>query len=290
MKNIKDIINEEIENISSDYLYLQRCQAGNVDDVWDFRVVNGQNGEGIYAFLAGDKAMKDYYCKNGENLHTFKVPKKYAVDLSKLKLDYWGVKKYMYDHLEYKVFIFNHSGHGIPSSKEVLITDPEIIIFDKPSVMTEDYNHADYLRWKRQNVTIRGMQEVGKENNGMASFGQGLYTAALGNKELARKYGKVYFVVGAIPKHPKVVNNWNEAEIFTQKVVMLYGKEKGIDDYFDAKRDFDANTNVRDAMLKLGYDGLVIRGREMVNYTPDDNIRYFNNENELMNYYEYVIA
>jgi hypothetical protein len=158
-------------------------------------------------------------------------------------------------------------------------------------VIAEDYNHSNYLKWKRQNVTIRGMQEVGKENNGMASFGQGLYTAALGNKELARKYGKVYFVVGAIPKHPKIVNNWNEAEIFTQKVVMLYGKENGIDDYFDAKRDFDTKTNVKDEMLKLGYDGLVIKGREMVNYTPDnDNIRYFNNENELMNYYEYVVS
>ena len=99
------------------------------------------------------------------------------------------------------------------------------------NVMIEDYNHADYLRWKRQNVTIRGIQELGKENNGMASFGQGLYTAALSNKELARKYGKVYFVVGAIPKHPKTVNTWNDAEIFIQKVVMIYGKERGIDDY-----------------------------------------------------------
>ena len=158
-------------------------------------------------------------------------------------------------------------------------------------MMGEDYNHANYLKWKRQNVTLRGIQELGQENNGMASFGQGLYTAALGNKELARKYGKVYFVVGAIPKHPKIVNTWNDAEIFIQKVVMLYGKENGIDDYFDAKRDFDTKTNVKDEMLKLGYDGLVIRGREMVNYTPDnDNIRYFNNENELINYYEYTVA
>lgn len=150
-----------------------------------------------------------------------------------------------------------------------------------------NFNRAEYLKWKRQNVTIRGIQELGKENDGMASFGQGLYTAALGNRELARKYGKVYFVVGAIPKHPKIVNNWNEAEIFTQNVVMRYGKEKGISDYFDAKRDFDANTNVRDEMIRIGYDGLIIRGREMVNYTPDnDNIRYFENENQLIQYYE----
>lgn len=150
-----------------------------------------------------------------------------------------------------------------------------------------NFNRAEYLRWKRQNVTIRGMQELGKENNGMASFGQGLYTAALGNRELARKYGKVYFVVGATPKHPKVVNSWNDAEIFLQQVVAQYGKKIGINDYFDAKRDFDTKTNVREEMLKLGYDGLVIRGREMVNYTPDENkIRYFENENQLIQYYE----
>jgi hypothetical protein len=163
------------------------------------------------------------------------------------------------------------------------------IIKEEISVMVEDYNHADYLRWKRQNVTIRGIQELGKENNGMASFGQGLYTAALSNKELARKYGKVYFVVGAIPKHPKIVNTWNDAEMFIQKVVMIYGKQRGIDDYFDAKRDFDAKTNVKDEMLKLGYDGLIIKGREMVNYTPPDNVLYFSTEQELQNYYDIVI-
>lgn len=152
-------------------------------------------------------------------------------------------------------------------------------------------NRSEYLKWKRQNVTLRGMQEVGKENNGMASFGQGLYTAALGNKELARKYGKVYFVVGAIPKHPKIVNTWNDAEIFTQNVVAKYGKERGINDYFDAKRNFDSNTNIKDEMLRIGYDGLVIRGREMVNYNPDNNkIRYFENENQLIQYYEYNIT
>lgn len=163
------------------------------------------------------------------------------------------------------------------------------IIKEEINMFSEDYNHANYLKWKRQNVTLRGMQEVGKENNGMASFGQGLYTASLSNKELARKYGKVYFVVGAIPKHPKIVNTWNEAEMFIQNVVMRYGRENGINDYFDAKRNFDAKTNVRDEMLRIGYDGLVIRGREMVNYSPPDNVLYFNTEEELKNYYEYNI-
>jgi len=155
----------------------------------------------------------------------------------------------------------------------------------------QDFNRAEYLKWKRQNVTLRGMQEVGKENNGMASFGQGLYTAALGNREMVRKYGKVYFVVGGIPKHPKIVNTWNDAEIFMQEVVKHYGKEIGIENYFDAKRDFDAKTNVSEEMLKLGYDGLVIKGREMVNYTPDnDKIKYFENENQLIQYYETIVT
>jgi hypothetical protein len=57
MKSISEIIKEEIKNMSSGYVQLQRCQAGEVNDVWDFNVVNGQNGEGIYAFLVGDVHM-----------------------------------------------------------------------------------------------------------------------------------------------------------------------------------------------------------------------------------------
>lgn len=128
MSRILDIIKEEIENMSSSYTQLQRCQAGEVNDVWDFNVVNGQNGEGIYAFLAGDTPMKNYYCKNGENLHSFKIEKKYLKDLSKSNLDYWDVKKFIYNNPQYKAFIFKHIGHGIPNSREVLITDPQIII------------------------------------------------------------------------------------------------------------------------------------------------------------------
>jgi hypothetical protein len=151
----------------------------------------------------------------------------------------------------------------------------------------EEFNRQMYLKWKRQNVTIRGIKELGVENGSMAAFGQGLYTAALGNKELAKKYGNVYFVLNAIPKHPKIVNTLNDAEILLQRIIFNYGREKGIDSYLDAKRDFDANTNVMDEMLRLGYDGLIIRGREMVNYTPDnDKIRYFESERQLIQYYE----
>ena len=111
----------------SEYLKLQRGQFGNVDDCWDFNSGTGQHGDGIYAFLYGDKAMTNYYTKNGEALHTFQIPKKYVKDLSSKNWDFWEAKKFIYDNQQYKAFIFKHIGHGIPTSKEVLITDPNII-------------------------------------------------------------------------------------------------------------------------------------------------------------------
>jgi hypothetical protein len=84
------------------------------------------------------------------------------------------------------------------------------------NVVTEDYNHVNYLKWKRQNVTIRGIRDNNNsaENGGFASYGQGLYSAFLGNRDLAKQYGKVYFLVNAIPKKPKIVYTTNDAENF----------------------------------------------------------------------------
>jgi hypothetical protein len=291
--NIIDIIKEEIKNMSG-FVQLQRCQAGNVNDVWDFNVVNGQNGEGIYAFFADDKPMKDYYCKNGENIHSFKIEKKYIKNLSNLNLDYWDVKKHIYNNPQYKAFIFKHVGHGIPSSKEVLITDPNIIILDNSNIINEDYNHANYLKWKRQNVTLRGVRNnVGTANsddeNILTAFGdvlgKGLYTAFLSNKGMAKQYGKVYYVLNAIPKHPKVFNTLNDWQIwFGNTLVGDFTKQQGIN--YPDKRIFNAQTTIEKEMIKRGYDGIVIKGREMVNFTPPDKVLYFSNENELMNYYE----
>ena len=42
-------------------------------------------------------------------------------------------------------------------------------------------------------------------------------------------------------------------------------------------------------MQKLGYDGIEIKGREMVNFTPPNDIKYFKNEQQLKNYYDAVI-
>ena len=149
-------------------------------------------------------------------------------------------------------------------------------------IQEELSNDFAYKKWKRANVTIRGMAEVGSLNGGSAIFGDGLYTAFLSNREQAKKYGKVYFVVGAKPKHPKVFKTLNQAEIWLG--TQLYGKHS-INGFPD-RREFFKHTTIEKEMVKLGFDGLVITGREIVNYTPDnDEIKYFEREEELKRYF-----
>lgn len=62
-------------------------------------------------------------------------------------------------------------------------------------------NNDDYSKWKRKNVTLRGMKVLGVDNGVWGSFGKGLYTVPLGNKSMAKEYGDVYFVVNAVPKN-----------------------------------------------------------------------------------------
>jgi len=100
---------------------------------------------------------------------------------------------------------------------------------------------------------------------------------------MANKYGKVYFVLNAIPKTPKVVHDTNLAEIFLQNVINNWCKERNIS---YKPNEFFNQTDIRTEMLDLGYDGLVIKGREMVNYNPPDNIKYFEYEHQLKNYYD----
>ena len=151
----------------------------------------------------------------------------------------------------------------------------------------ENFNQSEYLKWKRNNVTVRGISELGKENGGMGKYGSGLYTVPLSNKQMARQYGKIYFVVNAKPKNPKVVDDVNRAEMFLQNLINDWCKKNNLD--YDPN-EFYKNTNIKDEMLRLGYDGLLIKGREMVNYSPDENdIRYYENENQLIQYYENMI-
>jgi len=152
--------------------------------------------------------------------------------------------------------------------------------------INENVTHSDYLKWKRKNVTLRGIREVGNENGGSAILGRGLYTAALANKDLAKQYGTVQFVLNAIPKKPKIFNTLNDWEVwFYNILVFKFSKEQGKD--YPDKRDFSDKTTIEAEMMKLGYDGIIIKGREMVNYTPE-NVLYFQNEQQLENYFYFL--
>lgn len=92
-----------------------------------------------------------------------------------------------------------------------------------------EFNQSDYLKWKKKNVTYRGMKKLGTDNEVYGSFGKGLYTAPLSNKAMAKTYGDLYFVVNAIPKKPKIVNSLNDAEIVRQGLVANFCKKKNVD-------------------------------------------------------------
>lgn len=140
---------------------------------------------------------------------------------------------------------------------------------------------ADYSKWKRANVSMRGMKDKGKPNSTASGImGRGLYTTPLSNKAMAKGYGDVHFVVNAIPKKPLVVNSVNDWEIWSQRLMM-----KVVGGEFPDAREFEKKTNFETELQKLGYDGVIIKGREMVNYAPKD-IKYFDSEESLKAYYE----
>ena len=123
---------------------------------------------------------------------------------------------------------------------------------------------TQFLAWKRKNISLRGVQELGKENGVFGSFGTGLYTAFLSNKVLANQYGNVYFVLGGKPLNPLKFQGWNAAEIYRQN----------FDNWEDMKTD----------ILKKGFDGIAIQGREYCKY-KEINPLYFKTEKELFEYY-----
>lgn len=142
----------------------------------------------------------------------------------------------------------------------------------------------EYSKWKRKNVTLRGMKELGKHNEVYGSFGKGLYTVPLSNKSMAKEYGQLYFVVNAKPLNPKIVDSLNGAELVRQKLVSDYCEKNG--ERYSASF-FNSNTSMEIEMMALGYDGLIIKGREMVNYKPGD-VKYFKTEEELKDYHSNI--
>ena len=148
-------------------------------------------------------------------------------------------------------------------------------------IITESQsNEMLYRKWKRDNVTYRGMKAIGQPNERVGNtMGDGLYTVPASNKLMAKTYGDLYYVVNGKPQTPKIFNTLNDWEIWFQGTMLQQ--------YDYDRRLFDKATNIRDEMLKLGYDGIIIKGREMVNYTPED-VLYFKTERELENYFERV--
>jgi hypothetical protein len=143
-------------------------------------------------------------------------------------------------------------------------------------------SNLDFKSWKRKNVTLRGMKKVGEVNQVYGSIGNGLYTVPLSNKSMAKQYGDVYFVVNAVPKNPKIFDGLNSWEIFRHK---LKQDALGLDSSAMDVRDFERNGHtIEDEMMKKGFDGVIIKGREMVHYNPKD-VKYFKTDYELENYF-----
>lgn len=151
-----------------------------------------------------------------------------------------------------------------------------------------DFDRDAYLKWKRKNVTYRGIKSFGKDNEVYGSFGKGLYTVPLSNKSMAKQYGKLYFVVGAIPKNPKIVQSINDAEILLQKLIIDYCKEQNHTKDYDPSF-FENHTSMDKELVKQGYDGFIIKGREIVNYKPQ-NVLYFQNEEEVINHWKNIVV
>lgn len=149
-------------------------------------------------------------------------------------------------------------------------------------------NSTDYNKWKRNNVSYRGISsksELSTPNYAGELLGKGLYSVPASNKQMARQYGKLYILVNARPKNPKIFSSLNEAEIWIQQIIH---KISG-GDFPDKRVFYEKGHTIEDEVQKLGYDGIFIKGREMVNYKPE-NVIYFENEQQLRDYYNNVIA
>lgn len=108
-----------------------RAQKQPAKDGTDFNWFNnGAVGDGIYAMPAGANNMRKYYTQNGEKIYEFEIEDRYVKEVKGLGLaTYWAIRERIYALREegYKAFIVKHKGIGIPTGKQILIVDPEII-------------------------------------------------------------------------------------------------------------------------------------------------------------------
>lgn len=126
---------------------------------------------------------------------------------------------------------------------------------------------ADFNKWWRRHVSYRGMN--GESGSRGAALGEGLYSAALSNKSMAKEYGEVFFAVNARPIKPVKFNTLNRWEIWIQGRQQIE-KYKGV--------------SIRQIVIAEGYDGVEITGREYCCYNPE-NVRYFKTKEHVKHYY-----
>lgn len=144
----------------------------------------------------------------------------------------------------------------------------------------------DFKKWRKANVSYRGSDnydptEGNSEGRG-GVLGNGLYSTPLSNKAMTKGYSsKTHILVGAIPRKPLIVKSVNAWEIWLQNLIV-----KVLGGGYPDRREFDKNHTIEDEVQKLGYDGVIITGREMVVYKPNKNIRTFETERQLEHWYD----
>jgi len=164
--------------------------------------------------------------------------------------------------------------------KKIIISENQLFL------IKEDYDNnwrKQFNSWKRKNVVYRGYGDIYKlENGGMGKYGSGLYTTP--SKKFAKQYGTVRMLVNAKPLNPKVIRSTNEAEIFIYEKIY----SKCIVNGKPSSKEFYENGNtIASEMIAMGFDGLEIKGREMVNYSPNEaNIFYADHNSQLIWYWE----
>ncbi len=277
-ESIRDnVINKSKVNVTTDkqislqkkaldllvFLYINQKKAFTRDDIikklWDGTIVGGRVID-IYIMDIRKKIGKD--CIKSIPGVGYKFNSEYQLELSsnypqEAKID------------------------GYEAKKSILGT-----IYVRKDLVVEAMDPG-YRKWRKANVSYRGTKAdspLDGVNEYDGVMGKGLYTTPLSNKSMAKGYGTMYIMVGAIPKKPLMMRSINDWEIWSQKMM---AKANGDPSGPANQNKFFKNHTIEDEVQKLGYDGVIITGREMVLYDPDNHdIRFFKTESEVEDWYE----
>lgn len=92
---------------------------------------------------------------------------------------------------------------------------------DINKIIEEEFNNAHYLKWKRDNVTLRGIADIyADDNDAGAVLGRGLYSTPLSNRAIQNTW-KGLFSSKCKTKNPKIFNTINDWEIWFYNTCFL---------------------------------------------------------------------